>query len=399
MKHLRYGIIGIKGIGNLHCRFVNQNEKARLTALADIDSEYLSAKSAGYSVHGFKDYREMLDSGLVDAVSICTPHFLHYQMCMDCLDAGIHVLVEKPLAIAFSDAEKIVSKAKAKNLKLSVGHQYRTFRTSKTIKHLIEAGEIGKIMRGLWTWFEFRSDSYYERDSWRTSWHKAGGGISIHDIHDLDLICWMFGKPVQVNAMLGTQLHNIALEDFYCANILFANGAYCSIQVNINQPNSYSVRQVAGDKGLIIINDLKSLTFNHKDKILLGKYEDTLPVLTRRIKNPGGQPVIRWEKVDLAGDPPKWKKMMEFAGLIRSLKPHGLSILIDSFIDAILTGDEPIVTGESTLDSLELYNAILLSAFRKKTIDLPINRHEFSELFQELSLQHTKKADFNFFQN
>ena len=258
----------------MHCRYARQNESVELTALADVDKDYVRKKSEELSTRGYTDYREMLDTGTIDAVSIATPHYLHYEMCMDCLDAGVHVFVEKPLAVTISQAERIVNKAKSKNLKLTVGHQYRTFRTSRTLKNLIDSNAVGNIMRVLWSWIEFRAGTYYNRDIWRTMWKYSGGGISIHSaIHDLDLICWLIGKPIRVNAMLGNQLHNIDVEDIFCSNILFENNALCSFQASVNQPRGYSIRQIAGDKGIIIIEDVKSLTFDRKDKILLGKYE------------------------------------------------------------------------------------------------------------------------------
>jgi predicted dehydrogenase len=395
LEKVRYAVIGIKGIGDLHCRFAKQNEKVEPAALVDIDEDFVRKKSEELSVPWFKDYREILDLGIVDAVSIATPHYLHSQMCMDCLDSGVHVFVEKPLAITISDAERIVKKAKSQNLKLSVGHQYRTFRTSRTLKHLIDTGEIGNILHVLWSWAEFRPESYYERDIWRRTWSHSGGGISIHNLsHDLDLICWMIGKPVQVNALVSNQLHNTEVEDVLCANILFENGALASIQATLNQPRGYSIRQIAGDTGIIIMQDVKSLTFDRKDKILLGRYEDNLTSMVTKIKSMDGQPGIKWEPVSLIGYPPKWKKLLELAGLAKP-RPHGLYVLMDSFIDAILNDSEPLISGTSALPGLELVNAIILSAFRKKTIDLPLDRNEYDELFEKLSSGQAHLSRFN----
>ncbi|MEJ2618363.1 MAG: Gfo/Idh/MocA family oxidoreductase [Ignavibacteriaceae bacterium] len=360
MKKIRYAVIGIKGIGDLHCRFARQNENAELTAIADIDKKYLRKKSEELLIRGFTDYREMLSTSTIDAVSIVTPHYLHYEMCMDCLDAGVHVFVEKPLAVTISQAERIVNKARSKNLKLSVGHQYRTFRTSKTLKNLIDSGAVGNIMRVLWSWIEFRAETYYSRDIWRRTCKYSGGGISIHSaIHDLDLICWLIGKPIRVNAMLGNQLHKIDVEDVFCSNILFENNALCSFQASVNQPRGYSIRQIAGDKGLIIIEDVKSLTFDRKDKILLGKYDDALQVSVNEMKDKEGQPETKWETVNVIGDPPKWKKLLELSGLIKIKREHGISTLMNSFIDAILNDEEPLVSGQSSLQSIELVNAII----------------------------------------
>lgn len=386
MRKVRYGVIGIKGIGNLHTRFAQENEKVELTALADLDEGILKKRTEELGVPGFTDYRTMLEARIVDAVSIATPHYLHAPMVLDCLNAGVHVFVEKPLATCISEAERIVQLAKAKNLKLSVGHQYRTFRSSRTMKHIIDAGVIGEVKRVLWSWVEFRPKGYYERNTWRGTWRYAGGGILIHNVsHDLDLICWMIGKPVQVTALVGNQLHSMETEDVFCANIVFEQGALASVQATINQPRGYSIRQIAGDKGIIVIPDVKSLTFDRKDRILLGRYEAPLSTIVKEPKDDHYQPKTVWMPVKLIGDPPKWKKLMERLGLLRIKRPHGLFVLMDSFIDAVLNGGEPLVSGEDTLQTLELMNAIVLSAIRKKTVDLPLDRGEYDGLFEELS--------------
>lgn len=397
MKKVRYGVIGIKGIGDLHCRFARQNENVELTALVDVDKDFVKKKSEELGLRGFTDYREMLTEGIVDAVSIATPHYLHAPIGLDCLNAGIHIFVEKPLANRVSEADKIIELAKANNLRICVGHQYRTHRSSRTMKHLIDTGAIGKVMRALWSWLVFRPESYYARDIWRGTWRHAGGGILIHNVsHDLDLICWMIGRPVQVTALVGNQLHRAEIEDVVCANVLFSNGAFTSIQATINQPRGYSIRQVAGDKGIIVMQDVKSLTFDRKDQILLGKYEDTLPAMMTKLTGIEDQPRTVWQTVKLIGDPPAWKKVTERIGLMKIKRPNGVSVLMNSFIDAILNGGEPIVSGESTLQTLELINAIILSAIRKKTVDLPIDREEYDELFEELSSHKVEVPRFNF---
>lgn len=384
-KKVRYGVIGVKGIGDLHCRLAKENESADLLAVADIDPDRAAAASERYGARKFTDYREMLGERIVEAVSIATPHHLHAAMAMDCLNAGVHIYVEKPLANRPSDAEAVVRKAKSMNLKLCVGHQYRVHRTSKTMKHLIQNGSLGNILRVLWSWAEFRSDRYYVRDRWRGSWKQSGGGIvASHGIHELDLLCWMIGQPVRVCALIGNQLHDSEGEDAACANILFENGALASLQVTINQPRGYSIRQVAGDKGMIVLQNLQSLTFDRMDRILLGEFAGPLFRMTSELEDPMEQPKIRWRTAPLVGDFPKWKKLLQRAGMLKK-RPHGISILMDSFIQAILSGGEPLVTGESTLPSLDLMGAIILSAMKNKTVSLPLDREEFDHLYENLS--------------
>ena len=368
MDSVRYAVIGIKGVGGTHVNLAREHENVELTALVDLDEVSVKAQSQELGVRGFTDYRELLDAGIVDAVSIATPHHLHAIIGLECLKAGVHVFTEKPLANRVSDADAMIKTAQAGGLKLCVGHQYRTYQTPQTMKHLIDTGAIGNIMRVLWTWIEFRPAGYYARDIWRQTWRHAGGGVLMNQTsHDLDLICWLIGEPVQVSAMIGNQSHQIEVEDVVCANVLFANGAFGSLQLTINQPRGYSIRQIAGDKGTIAIPDVQSLTNDREDHILLGTYEDSLTELVERTTRIAGQPEVSWQPVELRDE------------------PAGHKVLMDSFIDAILNGGEPLVNGVSALPTVELINAIVLSAMRKKTVDLPVDREEYDELFDALS--------------
>ena len=118
MKKIRYGIIGIKGTGRYHIQFADKIQNIELVALCDNNEAFLHNTSKELGVKAFSDYREMLKAGVVDAVSIVTPTHLHYEMGMNCLQAGVHVLIEKPLATRLSDAETMMKLAKENKLKM-----------------------------------------------------------------------------------------------------------------------------------------------------------------------------------------------------------------------------------------------------------------------------------------
>lgn len=411
MNKIRYGIIGIKGTGRYHVQFANKIENIELVALSDTEEAFLHDKSKELGVQAFRDYRDMLAADIVDAVSIATPSYLHFEMGMNCLQAGVHVLMEKPIAIRLSDAETMLALAKEKGLKIAVMHQYRTHRSSQILKEVIESGSIGRVLRVLWTWHEFRPESYFTRDRWRTTWEHAGGGITIYqNIHDLDLICWLIGKPVTVSAMIANQLHNNELEDIVSANILFENGTIATFQSSINQPKGFSVRQIAGEKGIVVFQDVKSLIQDEEDEILFGKYENSLHTLAANSKERHKQPEISWQVYKLPDGNPRKTHSHRLVRLAKKVKkrlynnsakkhkndqqitgwpvkwkqPIGQwSVLID-FADAIIRDREPLTAAENTLPALELANGIILSALRKKTVDFPIDRDEYDQLLHEL---------------
>jgi UDP-N-acetyl-2-amino-2-deoxyglucuronate dehydrogenase len=398
MKSLRYGVVGLKGAGKSHIRAAQANPNIDLVALVDNDSRLLEEKSKELRIQGYTNYCDLLEGDKVDAVSIATPHYLHCPMGSEFLAAGIHIYVEKPLANTLSEANRMIELAQKHQLKIAVGHQYRTHRTSQILKHLIETGTIGNLLRILWTWGQFRPDYYYTRDAWRGQVQGAGGGILMsHVSHDLDLICWLLGQPVQVQAFMANQLHNTQVEDIACAQFVFRNGALGSFQGTINQPNAYSVRQFVGTKGMIVMPNVKSLVHDLVDEIRVGRFEDNLLSAAKNSRDPHYEPKITWERYPIPGEPSPQETLSIPQRLLRKMgktnpsnaqkpvkPPNSFSVLMNSFVDAILHDGTPLVDGESARLTLEVINGMILSAVRKKVVDFPIDPEEYDQLYQEL---------------
>ena len=393
MARIRYGVIGIKGIGKYHARLAQLHNQVQLKALVDIDESFVKGTAQSFGVNAYTDYRDLLDADIVDAVSIATPHHLLSDIGQACLSAGVHIFIEKPFAIRLSDADRMLKLAKERDLKISVGFQYRAHRSSQAMKRIIDTGEIGKIQRVLWSWGEFRSQAYYTNKQWHTSWRQAGGGLlASHVSHELDLISWMVGRPVQVSAIIGNQLGNTQGEDIACVNVMFEQGAFGSLQFSLNQPRAYSTRQLAGSKGILVVPDVKSLTDDHNDRILLGRYPNELVTMNTELTDGHQQPAIKWDVVKLpweVKDHPTLKKWMwpkrfwRATGLLEK-GSYGRPELMDSFIRSIIDGGEPMVNGESARTTLEFINAAILSAVRKKMVQLPLDPEEYDCLLREL---------------
>lgn len=384
MNRVRYAVIGTTGIGEAHVRLAAKNDRVDLAALVDTDEGAVRRQSDLYHVPAYTDYREMIRSVEVDAVSICTPNHLHAPMAGDCLAAGKHVFVEKPLAMRFADGKRLVDSAREKDLHICVGHQYRLHRTARTMKKILDDGEIGRVTRVLWSWNAFRNHRYFTAAPWRSSWQTSGGGVLSHTAsHELDLIAWLLGRVKRVSAMLSDQVHGAGLDDLLCANLYFESGAVGTLQVSINERDRFSVRQVSGDRGMIVIEDYRSHTFDHKDVIRVGRYEQPLDREVAAHKSLIHQPEIRWRREPLVGDQPGWQKQFQKVGLWKP-RPRGLEVLMNSFIDAVLVGGEPLVTGESALHAVELMNAVLVSAARRRDVELPTDPADMDGLFEEL---------------
>jgi len=386
-------------VGQNHIMAAKANPNVELVAFADVDKAKVNHEATKHGVRGFTNYLDMLETDLVDAVSIAVPHYLHFPIGMDCLRAGIHVYMEKPFANRISEADAMLALAEKNNLHIAVGHQYRTHRSAQRIKQLLDSGTIGTPLRVLWSWGEFRPESYYRRDPWRNTFHGAGGGILMNQTsHDLDLMCWMMGKPIQVSAMVGNQIHQVDIEDIVCANILFENGAMASYQCTTNHPKAYSVRQIEGQKGIIVMPDVQSLTYDQDEEILVGTYESPLSQMAEVLPGKADQPTISWKSCGFKRPQPVHTKpgiltrgLRRLGVLKRPQRPpmvekpvNGFKELMDSFVDAIRHGGEPLVTGRSARTPIELINAMYLSALRKKTVELPMDPLEYDELFEEL---------------
>lgn len=384
MNRVRYAVVGVNGIGDLHVRFAARNPRVELAALVDVDEETVRRRAEEVGAAWFTDFDEMLREAGVEAASLCVPNHLHAPMIDRCLDAGVHPFVEKPLALTFADGARLVEKARARGLLICVGHQYRLHRTARTMKKILDDGEIGRVTRLLWSWHAFRNHRYFSAAPWRGAWRSAGGGALVHTAsHEIDLIVHLAGPVARVSALLTDQLHGAGLDDSICANLLFESGAAGTLQVSINENDRYSVRQLSGEKGVMAIGDCRSHSFDHKDDIRVGRYEEPLRRAVESDRGMLHQPRVRWRRAALVGDQPAWMKQLQRTGLWKP-RPHGLEVLMGSFVRSIREGGEPLVTGASALHTVELMNAMVLSAMRRRDVDLPLDPAATEGLFDDL---------------
>ena len=366
MDRLRVAVTGLKGVGRQHVREIAAHDRAELSAVCDLDRPLAEAAGQEHGASVWTRFDEMLLGCDLDAVVIATPHYLHAPMGLASLESGRHTFVEKPIANTVSEADKLIAAADERGLKLAVGHNYRTFPGNRALKGLLDSGAIGQVHRVLWQWLETRSEAYYDRDEWRCTWEHAGGGVLMNQTsHDLDLLCWMMGDPAEVSGMVGNWAHRAEVEDTAVASIRFSSGALCNVQFSVCD-RRLNHRQISGDCGTIVYSDTKNANSSVPDELLLGRYAAPMRGFIAGSGGPiAGQPEVRWETVPV--DPAPGQTLMA------------------SFLDAILGGGEPITDGLTSRRTLELINAILLSAVRKETVTLPLDRERYDRFNAELS--------------
>lgn len=219
-------IIGCGSISPLHARAIAEVEDARLLAVVD-NNPLLAAQAAqDYGCEGLTDYRELLKRPDIDIIHLCTPHYLHAQMAVELLNAGKHVLTEKPMAQDLPSARFMLEAAGTARGQLGVVFQNRYNDPSVQIKETIDSGNLGDLlcMKGIVTWT--RSEDYYSNSSWRGRWATEGGGVLINQtIHTLDLLQWFGGEVSSVQGSVTTDVLNnvIEVEDSAHACITFKN--------------------------------------------------------------------------------------------------------------------------------------------------------------------------------
>ncbi len=358
MERVKFGVIGLKGIGMTHIEAIRKCESAELVAVCDIVEELAKNVGGKYGVRWFTDYREMTALKDLDAVCICTPHFLHHPMTLDALDEDKHVLVEKPMAITVREADEMIKKAKVRGLKLGVAFTYRTSPALRNAKSMIEKGELGKLLRATLEVANYRTQLYYEESPWRKNWKTSGAGVLINQtIHHLDVMYWFLGKPKRAAGFIDTKLHDIEVEDLASAALIFENNCHATVQVSLVDSPQFERMVVSGTRGKII-SDFGS-------QLKVGVSEPDVETHIRTSKEPWSRPSTSWREVTVQGS-------------------GGHSEIIRDFAEAVKYGREPLVSGEDGIWSLEMVNAIVLSNFTGKVVDIPVDREIYDRLMDKL---------------
>lgn len=362
MSKVRIGIIGMGNIGRFHAGYLQQGKVSRgeLTAVCSTSPHKLKDfADAGVKVFG--DGEELIKSGEVDAVIVATPHYQHTTLGITAIEAGVHLMVEKPISAHKADAEKLIAAAKAKpEVKFGAMFQLRAEPRYQKVRQLLEGGELGEIVRMNWLVTDwFRSDAYYSSSAWRATWKGEGGGVLINQcLHQLDVLQWLMGMPSQVRGFcqLG-RYHNIETEDNVTVYLEWPNratGVFISSTGELPGTNRF---EIAGTKGkLVLEND--ELTF----------YRNEVPA-------------DDWNRTSKIGfaKPDVWTIKIPFGN---AEAPHAQ--FMQSFVDAILDGGDVICPGEDGLGSIELANAMLFSSLNGETIDMPMDSAAYEAKLGEL---------------
>lgn len=368
-KKVRLGIIGLGQQGGMYAHFISTGKVPNMVigAVCDIDASKKEAAASKYpDVPFYDDYITMLDSGDVDAVVTCVPHFLHPQMGMESLKRDIHALVEKPAGVYTKQVQELNDFAASKpELSFAIMFNQRNNPLYQRLKEIVENGEIGDIRRTNWiitTWW--RPQGYYNSSEWRATWGGEGGGVLVNQApHQLDLWQWICGVPKSVYAKVAYGFRrDIAVEDEVTAVVDYGDGATGVFVTATHDVTGTDRFEILGDQGKIVVENSKTATVTR-----LIKPE-------RELSDSMGMDDIR--KVvtgQLNPDELYTSEVIEFPS------PWGVQHagVLENFAANILDGTPLLAPGSDGIKGVRLANAIHLSSWTGSEVDLDFDEDLF----------------------
>lgn len=367
-QKVRFGVIGVGGMGSGHCAQLPKIPETSLAAVCDTSPDALNSATSKYGVPGFATHEQLLDSGLVDAVIIATPHYFHSPIAVDAFKRGIHVLSEKPLAVTVSAADRMIAAAKESGLKFAVMYQMRGEAQNRAARAVIESGRLGEIYRTSLVMAWYRTQSYYDSGGWRATWRGEGGGVLINQApHYLDLFTWLGGMPQRVTGKTRTRLHDIEVEDEAFATLEYANGAHGYLYASTTEVPNHNMLEICGDKGKLVL---------HGSSLKVFDLETPIRSFTADSPEVWSTPKAAEAAIEIAPE--------------SEMKGHAQ--ISQNFARSILFGEPLLSPGEEGLNAVELINAMILSSKTGKTVTVPVDRTEYDHLIEELKATSKSKS-------
>ena len=257
---MKYALIGCGRIATNHIKAVLNNH-LELAAVCDVlpqQMENLLAKHElqnDSSIHRYTDYREMIEKEQPQLVGIATESGVHAQIALFCIDHGVNVIIEKPMAMSIADANEIIHRSQEKGVKVSACHQNRFNVAVQQMRKALEAGRFGRLSHGSIHVRWNRNHGYYDPAKWRGTWAQDGGALMNQCIHGIDLLRWMMGEEIdEVYGVTRQQFHDyLEAEDIGMAVVKFKNGAVATIEgtTNVYPKNLEETLYLFGENGTV----------------------------------------------------------------------------------------------------------------------------------------------------
>lgn len=353
---MKYALIGCGRIAVNHMKAALNND-VEIVGLCDIDSKKIDALLEkndllnDKSIKKYTDYKEMLELEKPELVSIATESGNHAEIALYCIDNGINVIIEKPIAMSIEDADEIIRRAKEKGVKVSACHQNRFNVAISKLRTALEAGRFGQLSHGSIHVRWNRNHGYYDQAKWRGTWAQDGGALMNQCIHGIDLLRWMMGDEVtEVYGATRQQFHDyLEAEDVGMAVLKFKNGAIGTIEgsTNVYPKNLEETLYIFGETGTVKIGGTST------NNIDVWDFSDTK---AGDLENKG----LKEETSNVYG--------------------NGHTLLFKDVIDAIKNDREPYVDAVAGRNALELVLAIYKSQKTGKPVSLPLKNFASTDM-------------------
>lgn len=345
---MKYALIGCGRIATNHVTAA-VNNNMEIVAVCDIVPEKMEAilKKHGLvddkSIKRYTDYKKMIEENELELVSIATESGKHASIALDVIDAGVNVIIEKPMAMNIADAEEIIKRAAEKNVKVSACHQNRFNVAIQEVRKAIEGERFGKLSHASINVRWNRNKGYYDQAPWRGTWEEDGGCLMNQCIHGIDLLRWMMGdEVVEVYGATRQQFHDyLEAEDVGVAVVKFKNGAIGTIEgtTNVYPQNLEETLYIFGENGTVKVG---------------GKSTNTIDV---------------WDFKDETAEDEKNKGLEEETSNVYG---NGHTSLFADVIEAINDDRAPYVDGVAGRNALEMVLAIYKSQKEGVPVKLPL---------------------------
>ena len=339
MKQTGFGIIGTGMISEFHAQALAAIDNARLVACYDISSERADAFAQDWGCTAYSSMDGFLAHADLNVVIICTPSGLHLESGLAALDAGHHLVVEKPLEVTPERCDTLIRRAAERERALVGIFQARFSDGTRQVKAAVEAGRFGKLTLASASVKWYRSQEYYDQAAWRGTWKIDGGGTLMNQsIHAIDLLQWMVGDVSEAFAYTDTMAHTgIEVEDVAAAALRFANGALGTIMCTTASWPGWAKRiEISGTGGSVVLEDDVIRKWDFRE-------EQDGDEATQQAATAGG------DSAKGASDP----SAIGFKGHRRQLA---------DFLQALESGGRPLVDGHEARKAVAIIAAIYRSA-------------------------------------
>ncbi|MBI3857770.1 MAG: Gfo/Idh/MocA family oxidoreductase [Planctomycetes bacterium] len=252
MKTRAIAVIGSGSIADQHLGAIKEIGHARVAGVYSRSAEKARKVGEREKCRWTTDYRELLRDPAVDLVDIVTSSGSHSAIALEALQAGKHILVEKPMAMTTAEADKLLAAAGSKGLTIGVVSQRRFEDQHEAVKRVLDSGAIGKMLLAEVSCPYFRDQAYYDSADWRGKIATDGGAIMNQGIHSVDLLLWFAGPAKSVMGRIATQTHRMEAEDLALAIVTFESGAFGTIIASTSiQPGFTPCLNLYGEKGTV----------------------------------------------------------------------------------------------------------------------------------------------------